>query len=389
MGATLLTPLALLGLLSLLLPLLLHLRRQVRRTPVDFAALRWLQARLRPRARWRIERPWLLLLRLLLASLLVLLLAEPVWRQPRAQGSVLLHPAIDPALLPATLRDSSELRWWAPGFPRLDASRPGADSASLSLLRQYEAELAAAQPLQVWIPDWSEVADGQLATFSRSLDWQLQPAAPPLTSAQAPLRVWRAGPAPAEQAWLDLALQLLAENEAQQAAVVALPELGASGLPAGPLQAGDTLVWWPAEAPHESLLSWVRDGGQLLWAAPCLDCDQQRGWQALWRSTDAERALWTRPLGAGRILRLNVALDPSRFPELLEARFPEWLHGWLLPDFTPQRIDSAVLQSVAGNGRSAPLPVDWPLTPPLALLLALLWLVERIVAGWRPAGRIA
>lgn len=389
MGATLLAPLALLGLASLLLPLLLHLRRQVRRTPVDFAALRWLQARLRPRARWRIERPWLLLLRLLLASGLVLLLAEPVWRQPREQGSVLLHPAIDPATLPATLLESAQLRWWAPGFPRLDTPRPAADAASLSLLRQYDAELAAELPLQVWIPEWSDVADGQLPAFSRSVDWQIQPAVPPETFPPAPLRVWKVGPAPAGQAWLDLALQLLAESEAGHPAVLALSELSASSLPLGPRQAGDTLLWWPAEDPGESQLEWVRGGGQLLWAAPCPDCDEQRGWQALWNSADGVRGLWARPLGSGRMLRLNVALDPSQFPELLEARFPEWLHGWLLPAITPARIDSAALQAADGNGRPAALPVDWPLAPPLALLLALLWLVERIVAGWRPAGRTA
>jgi hypothetical protein len=73
-----LQPYAFLALLALALPVLIHLSRRLQQQRTDFAALRWLQARFRPR-RQPIVQEWLLLLiRLLLLTLLVLFLAIPV-----------------------------------------------------------------------------------------------------------------------------------------------------------------------------------------------------------------------------------------------------------------------------------------------------------------------
>ena len=78
MSLGLLLPVGLAALAALLLPLLLHLERQSEPRATDFAALRWLSARLRPRRSLRLEECWLLLLRLLLVASVALLFARPV-----------------------------------------------------------------------------------------------------------------------------------------------------------------------------------------------------------------------------------------------------------------------------------------------------------------------
>ena len=78
MSLGLLAPLGLAALAALALPLLVHLARREEQVPTDFAALRWLAAKFRPRQRLRFEEILLLALRLLLVAALALLLARPV-----------------------------------------------------------------------------------------------------------------------------------------------------------------------------------------------------------------------------------------------------------------------------------------------------------------------
>src|SRR5690606_9148841 len=78
MSLALLLPAALAALGALLLPLLVHLARRSEQRPTDFAALRWLRRKPRPRRRIRFDERWLLALRLLLLALIALWLARPV-----------------------------------------------------------------------------------------------------------------------------------------------------------------------------------------------------------------------------------------------------------------------------------------------------------------------
>ena len=70
-------PAGLAALAALLLPLLIHLARRDQQQLIDFAALRWLAAKPRPRHRIRFDEWPLLLVRLLLLALLAGLLARP------------------------------------------------------------------------------------------------------------------------------------------------------------------------------------------------------------------------------------------------------------------------------------------------------------------------
>src|SRR5690606_7866263 len=60
MNLVLLLPAGLVALGALLVPVLIHLVRRMELRRTDFAALRWLGERARPRRRVRVERPWLL-----------------------------------------------------------------------------------------------------------------------------------------------------------------------------------------------------------------------------------------------------------------------------------------------------------------------------------------
>lgn len=82
---------------ALAIPLLLHILRRRTGREITFAAAHWLRSR--PPQNWRrlqLREKWLLLLRLLLLSLLVLLLARPLLEsEAAAPGSVLL---VDPRI---------------------------------------------------------------------------------------------------------------------------------------------------------------------------------------------------------------------------------------------------------------------------------------------------
>ncbi|WP_146907065.1 BatA domain-containing protein [Arenimonas daejeonensis] len=116
MSLGLLFPLGLAALAALLLPLLVHLVRREEQRPTDFAALRWLTARLKPRAKLRFEDLLLLALRLLLVAAMALLLARPVLYGGTGDAPwLLVAPGADPAAAPS-LPENTERRWLAPGF---------------------------------------------------------------------------------------------------------------------------------------------------------------------------------------------------------------------------------------------------------------------------------
>ena len=118
MTLLLLAPLGLAALAALVVPLLIHLRRRTEEVPVDFAALRWLEARPRPRRKPQLDELLLLGLRLLLVALLALLLARPAvlgWEDDGAR--VLVAPGVDAAAAREAAGPEAELRWIAPGFP--------------------------------------------------------------------------------------------------------------------------------------------------------------------------------------------------------------------------------------------------------------------------------
>jgi hypothetical protein len=167
----------------MLLPLLIHLARRHPYTPLDFAALRWLRAQIRPRQRIRFDDWPLLLVRLLLLAALALLLARPVDRPaPLPAAWTVVAPGLDVTALRGTAEDGN-WHWLAPGFPAIDQAPPASSASLPSLLRELDAQLPVGTALTVHVPDPLPGLDGARLQLSRDVYWHTQPM--PVTAATA------------------------------------------------------------------------------------------------------------------------------------------------------------------------------------------------------------
>lgn len=404
----LLLPAGLLALAAGLVPLLIHLIRRSEMVISDFAALRWLSAKARPRRRLRFDEYPLLMTRLLLIAAMAMLLAQPAltgW--PAARDWLLVVPGVDTAGLPTLDAEGEneaageiERRWLAPGLPPLSAPAP-AVGATASLLRELDATLSPQSGITVLVPDELTGLDGERLRLSRPVDWRISnvdgaPAEPvaPMVGAE-PLPLWLAF-APeraAELRYLRAAAAALApasgaaEADADNASVGG-PSLEIAGEFALP-DVLDTFDWpafgaarllWLSDQPlPPAVADWVAGGGQVLrvgMADDAVDGDPV----TLWHGTGPMIALRAFALGSGRVLTLNARLTPDQVPELLAADFPARLRSWLAaPGPMPSR---APADSQAPEiGLAAYPPPTRGLDDWLALLVAALFLVERWLAS--------
>ncbi|QOW22908.1 BatA domain-containing protein [Novilysobacter avium] len=396
MTLSLMLPLGLAALASLLLPVLVHLARRSEQRVVVFAALRWLQAKPQPRRKHRLDETPLLLLRLLMLAALALLIAEPVlFGRPDRTPRVLVAPGVD---VTSFLRDSglTDARWQrlAPGFPTMDDAGakvpelPAPDQASLSsLLREFDASLPAGTPLTVLVPPVITGADAERPVLSRTVDWRVVPdAVPPstgqvATDTRAPIPTLMVRYAPEHPEGLKYlraagaAWQVArgggsaGEDDAEAAVTVATDST--------PL-AGSRLAWLVPGPLPDAVRQWVAGGGDALLAAGAI-APELAGAPVIWRDATGPLARGTR-LGSGRLMRLEHELSPAGMPMLLEPDFPEHLAA-LFAEAPPQ---PAWLDAKAHAPRvgATPYPdAPRPLAPPLAGLIALMFLVERWMAN--------
>ncbi|WP_368562908.1 BatA domain-containing protein [Pseudoxanthomonas sp. UTMC 1351] len=382
MNLALLLPVALAALAALILPLLIHLARRSEQRPTDFAALRWLRQKAKPRHRIRFDEWPLLLSRLLLLALMALWLAKPVLFGSASDAPwVIAVPGVDPSQLRAAISENNtEQRWLAPGFPPLDQAPPIGTVPIASLLRQLDTELPASAKLTVFVPEQLSGADAQRPVLSRTVKWRVLPGtmptgespriAPPSLSVryaagrESAVRYLRAAAA----AWLP-APPATAQVDNFSAAPVAQP-----------LAADARHLVWLAPGPlPASVLQWIENGGTALLDAqakmPATIVTTVR-----WRDTQGaplvEGAAW----GRGRVLRFTRPLRPSDMPSLLETDFPQRLRTLFDPALpAPSRVVARDYAPLTG-GASYPLPPR-DLQPWLALLIALVLLVERWLAS--------
>lgn len=378
MTLALLIPAGLAALAALLLPALIHLARRDEEKLTDFAALRWLRQKPKPRQRLRIDEWPLLLLRLLLIALLALWLARPVLNgeDDRTPWTVAV-PGVDVAQARAVATDDAEVRWLAPGFPAIATAPPAGPVPIASLLRQLDAELPAGASLTLLVPERLSSADGERPRLSRAVTWRVvagamptprhpATATPSLAVRHAPerapsLRYLRA----AAIAW-----QRPGRPAAFSAASADVP------LPAD----GSVLVWLVPGPLPSTVDGWIRRGGTaLVDAATKLPSATRFG---AWHDDLGAPLAEEMAVGRGRLLRLTRPLTPAAMPQLLEPDFPQQLRELLAPPAAaPSSVRAADFAPLTG-GRSYPQAAR-ELQPWLALLIAALLIVER----WFATGR--
>ncbi|WP_313394015.1 BatA domain-containing protein [Sphingobium yanoikuyae] len=381
MTPALLLPAALAGLLALLIPLAIHIARRSEQLPTDFAALRWLRQKPKPRSRLRFDEWLLLALRLALLALVVLWLAHPVlFGAASKQPYVALTPGVDPAAVDDKTLAEGRAHWLAPGYPRVEPGKALAtDAIPLgSLVRQLDAELPQGAPLTIIVPQILQGADAERPRLSRKVDWRIVPGAMP-AGKPVPVKV----PSIAIRADAGHAAGLRYLNAAALAwQPVGKPADVDRGPLTAPLPPADkALFWMSAGTLPEALQRWIAQGGQAIIPSDAL-LPQGMTLAPLWQDDLARPLVEAVPIGKGRLLRFTRPLQPAQMPQLLEADFPVRLRALIQPpSMAPQRADAAAYAPLTG-GRAYPQPPA-ELQPWLALLIAALLLVERWFATRR------
>ena len=383
MNLALLLPAALTALAALALPLLIHLARRSEQRPTDFAALRWLRQKAKPRHRIRFDEWPLLLSRLLLLTLIALWLAKPVLFGSASQTSwVVAVPGVELAQLRTAIKDDGvRQRWLAPGFPELSQAPPAGTVPIASLLRQLDAELPATAKLTVFVPEQLSGADAQRPVLSRVVDWRVLPGAMPMgepahAGAQVPLTL-SVRYAPGRES----AVRYLRAAAAAWLPSATAPANNFSAAPTTQPLPPDTrhLVWLAPGALPQSVLQWIESGGTALLdaqaEAPKIDAMSVR-----WRDADGTALVEGAAWGRGHVLRFTRPLQPAEMPSLLEADFPQRLRALFeSPPPVPTRVAARDYAPLTG-GAAYPLPPR-DLQPWLALLIALVLLAERWLAS--------
>ncbi len=392
MSLGLLLPMGLLALAALGVPLLIHLIRRNTREPVEFAALRWLRERPRPRQRLRFDEWLLLAVRLLLIALLAVLLARPVLRgHPDMRPWWVLVPGVPASALPADLPSDARVHWLAPGFPEFaaDAAAPTATASPSSLLRELDARLPAGVALTVLVPTVLDGVDAQRPRLSRPVDWRVVEAAAPLArpaAALPPTVIALRHPAGCDAA----CATALRPLQAAAAALAQPPRVRADVGPATQaLPAGTTELWWLGDAPLPATIeAWVRAGGTVLVAganAPVVPAAADASSTVAWADAAGQPLIEARRLGQGRWLHFTRPLQPARFPKLLDADFPHQLQRALQrPPPAPARVlasDQAPLVGAPGYPQPPRDLSHW-----LIALIAGLFVLERWLASGRRNG---
>lgn len=387
---TFLTPGMLALLAALGIPLLIHLRQRDRARPIPFAALRWLHAaeQQRRRRRWR-DLP-LLLVRLAVLTMFALFLAAPHWNGTRfTPARVAVIPGADWQRFRARWPDA-QWHWLAPGWPALD-SKPPAQVATASLLRQLDRELPPGVPLHVLAPSEVDGLDGGAIVLTRTVDWQpsgdrLQPT--PATPNSPPLRL--ALRAEAKQTHTArLLVQALVANG--MLATAAEADFGSETEPIA--ETTDILIWLADTAPPPAVHAWLHRGGKLLRVCAEADCPAlpdpaSRQPLRLWSSRRGPAFLQASAHGSGQLLDLHARLQAQALPEWVEPDFPALLRVWLQAiDPEPTRAPATAVAPIRGGSPWPVSPLDLrPVTLVLlfVLLLAERWLVWRQLRGAAP-----
>lgn len=383
MTPLLLFPAALGALVTLAIPLAIHLARRSDLRRVDFAALRWLSARPRPRSRLRFDERLLLAARLLLLALIALWLARPA-----VDGASDTTPwvAVVPGASGAAIPSGAHGVWLAPGFPSLDRPAPDGPIAVASLLRQLDAELPRGVRLTVIVPP-EITGDAERPRLSRAVDWRIvaggtsrgrvavRTTGPTIASPPAGL-VIRAAPG------RDAAVRYFRSAATAWQAPGRAPDLDI-GPASAPLPMDARPVVWLVPGPIPAAVAdRARRGGTLLVEVAAATGTATDA--VIWADAAGRPLVTAETLGRGRVFRFQRRIDPEVMPELLGANFAARLAVLLVrPRPEPARVAARDYAPTA-DGAVYPPPAH-DLRSWLALLIAAMFLIERVLASGRRA----
>lgn len=372
MNPLLLAPLGLAALAALIVPLVIHLRRRTEDVPVDFAAMRWLEALPRPKQRIRFDEWLLLALRLLLVALLALLLARPAvlgWEDDGPR--VLAAPGVDPAAARKAAGPEANARWISSGFPALDTRPPDDRVALSSLIRQFDAELPPGAPLTILVPPVLDGVDAGRLDLSRKVTWRVIQAAAPRTTATAPAPALAVRYGEGQSA-------LLRYFRAAAAAWSETPQFTAEASDSLPALE-HVLVWLTPGPVPQGVTDWVGEGGTAILAS-ATEVAMPAATVPLWSDVGGGTLAEGGPLGRGRLMRFTRPLEPAAMPDLLSPDFAAGLRDLVSPSAPPPaRVVAAAAAPVAGAS-PYPLPPR-ELSAWLAGLIALVFVAERLLAS--------
>ncbi|MEH3159322.1 MAG: BatA domain-containing protein [Sphingomonas taxi] len=389
---TLLFPLGLAALAGLLVPLILHLARRTEQRPTDFAALRWLRQKPRPRHRPRFDEWLLLAVRLLLIAALALVIARPVATgKERAEAVIAVAPGAK-VLAPGAARRV----WLAPGFPAIVAGdAPPAAGPTASLIRQLDATLPASAALTLVVPRVLDGADAERPRVSRAARWVIAgEGRAPAAGRPGPLPLLQADPMQPGARYIAAALRALSPPSSLPPS--SQRKLGSSATGDSPSAKDPSLrwddgrgggarpvIWLGAGAIPVDLLARVQAGTTLLVGQQAVVPAATAN--AVWRDDAGATLVEAQPLGRGRLLRFTRPLVPAAMPQVLEPDFPRRLAAlFAAAEPAPARVLAAAYQPQPGA--VPPVPPARPLWPPFALAAVGLFVAERWLATRRARG---
>ena len=231
--------------------------------------------------------------------------------------------------------------------------------------------------LTVVVPETLSGLDGEKPRLSRAVEWRVVPGKMPDRPA-----------APGKP--FHLAVRYAAQSEDSlrylRAAVVAWNqsgkrhyELDAQPAEAPVAETSNALIWLASSSP--ALSRWLDRGVALAANHPGTEGEP------LWRDATGNVLARTVANGRGRLIALPGTLTPEQLPMLLDADFPERLRV-ALSDVVPAptQAQAAAMRptadAAASGSQASRLHAARPLDAWLALLIAAVFLFERVVATW-------
>lgn len=366
----LLFPLALGALAAVIAPLIIHIARKSEQHPTDFAALRWLRQKPRPRSRLRFDEWPLLMTRILLVALVALFLAAPVlFGTADDRPYIAIVPGADPTGV--SLKDA---HWITPGFLRATEAAPTGEQPTASLIRQLDSELPAGTPLTIVVPQAMSGTDADRLHLSRKVTWRI-------VGGAAPYRAPTSAPPPT----------LIIRHDARHPSELRYLSAVARAWQDGATDVGDldvpfpntnkTLAYLSGGTIPARVLDHVRAGGTTLLPHDAL-LPPESTLVPVWRDDDSTPIAEAVAIGSGRLIRFTRPLAPATLPALLDADFPAELRALiLLPTTAPTRVRAQDYAPDVVDRAFDPPPIG--LRPWLALCIALAFAVERWIATRR------